>query len=258
MVSKLGLKLFPVVFDVFQFLLLVPSYSLALLNPLFPGVPELSVVIYQEYATLLLAREIVDEYAKGQSEWNEKRIHDRLQTLMKDALIIWPNFASEFPQSHYDEENDRVVAGEDLLSVDDFTDEAFQDPLRLIDEMESLASGGQASATPSDIAPDVSGMLNRDEFIRKVSVHAKTVRRYIRIGEIVPDAVIQVSAHRTNDYYLPQSVIRYAEKYGWQLIDEGNLLPAFIDMIERMTMSYSYKPMESLIKEHESQIYSHN
>ena len=46
MVPKLGLKLFPVVFDVFQSLLLVPSYSLALLNPLFPGVPELSVVIY--------------------------------------------------------------------------------------------------------------------------------------------------------------------------------------------------------------------
>jgi len=43
---------------------------------------------YQEYATLLLAREIVDEYTNGQSEWNEKRIHDRLQTLMKDALII--------------------------------------------------------------------------------------------------------------------------------------------------------------------------
>ena len=185
---------------------------------------------YQEYATLLLAREIVDEYANGQSEWNEKRIHDRLQTLMKDALIIWPNFASEFPQTH-------------TLSVDDFTDEAFQDPLKLIDEMESLTSGGQASTVPSDLAPDVSGMLSRGEFIRRVSVHAKTVRRYIRMGEIIPDAVIQVSAHHANDYYLPQSVIQYAERYGWQLIDEGNLLPAFIDMIEKMTMSYSYKPI---------------
>ncbi len=198
---------------------------------------------YQEYATLLLAREIVDEYANGQSEWNEKCIHDRLQTLMKDALIIWPNFASEFPRTHYDEENEREAAVEDSLSVDDFTDEAFQDPLRLIDEMESLTSGAQVSAVPSDTAPDVSGMISREEFIRKVSVHAKTVRRYIHMGEIIPDAVIQVSPHRSNDYYLPQSVIRYAKKYGWQLIDEGNLLPAFIDMIEKMTMSYSYKPI---------------
>lgn len=115
--------------------------------------------------------------------------------------------------------------------------------LKLIDEMESLASSGQASVAHSDTAPDVSGMLSREEFVRKVSVHAKTVRRYIRMGEIIPDAVIQVSPHRTNDYYLPQSVIKYAEKYGWKLIDEGNLLPTFIDLIEKMTMSYSYKPI---------------
>lgn len=110
---------------------------------------------YQEYATMLLAREIVNEYANGQSEWNEKRIHDRLKTLMKDALIIWPNFASEFSQTHHDEENEREVVVEDSLSVDDFTDEAFEDPLRLIDEMESLTSGGQASAVLSDTAPDI-------------------------------------------------------------------------------------------------------
>lgn len=198
---------------------------------------------YRKYASLLLAREIVEKYDQGQSEWNEKRIYDRLHTLMEDALIIWPSFANEFPQNHYDEGDTSTITIEDPLSVDDFSDEAFRDPLRLIDEMESLTSGGQESAAPSETAPDISGMLSRDEFIRKVSVHAKTVRRYIRIGEIVPDAVIQVSAHRTNDYYLPQSVIRYAEKYGWQLIDEGNLLPAFIDMIEKMTMSYSYKPI---------------
>lgn len=109
--------------------------------------------------------------------------------------------------------------------------------------MMTLTSGGQANAVSSDTAPDISGMLSREEFVRKVSVHTKTVRRYIRMGKIIPDAVIQVSSHCTNDYYLPQSVIRYAEKYGWQLIDEGNLLPAFIDMIEKMTMNYSYKPI---------------
>lgn len=198
---------------------------------------------YQEYATLLLAREIVDEYANGQSEWDEKRIHDRLQALMKDALIIWPNFASEFPQTHYDEENEREVAEEDSLSVDDFTDEAFQDPLRLIDEMESLTSGGPTSAVPSDTGQDVSGMLSQDEFIRKVSIHSETVLRYIREGKIVPDAIISVSENRTKKYYFPQSVIRYAQEFGWELIDENDLLPAFISMVEKMTMSYSYKPI---------------
>lgn len=198
---------------------------------------------YREYASLLLAREIVEEYDNGQSEWNEKRIRDRLHTLMEEALMIWPSFASEFPQDHHDERDASATTSEDSISVDDFTDEAFQDPLKLIDEMMTLTSGGQANAVSSDTAPDISGMLSREEFVRKVSVHTKTVRRYIRMGKIIPDAVIQVSSHCTNDYYLPQSVIRYAEKYGWQLIDEGNLLPAFIDMIEKMTMNYSYKPI---------------
>ena len=46
MVPKLELKLFPVVSSSFWPILLVPGYSPALINPLFPGVPELSVVIY--------------------------------------------------------------------------------------------------------------------------------------------------------------------------------------------------------------------
>lgn len=198
---------------------------------------------YQEYATLLLAREIVDEYADGQFEWNEKRIHDRLQTLMKDALKIWPSFASEFPQKQYNENKEKTAVEENSLSVDDFTDEAFRDPLRLIDEMESLTSGGREGEVPSDIGPDISGMLTQEEFIRKVSIHSETVLRYIREGKIVPDAVIAVSAQRVKNYYLPDSIIRYAREYGWQLIEEEDLLPAFVSMIEKMTMSYSYKPI---------------
>ena len=46
MVPKLELKLFPVVSGNSWSVLLVPSYSPALLNTLFPCVPELSVVIY--------------------------------------------------------------------------------------------------------------------------------------------------------------------------------------------------------------------
>ena len=199
---------------------------------------------YQEYATMLLAKEIVDEYTNGQSEWNEKRIYDRLQSLMKDALIIWPDFASEFPQTHYgDEENEEEATVEDSLSVDDFTDEAFQDPLRLIDEMEALVSGGQANVDSSDTVPDVSGMLTQDEFIRKVSIHSETVLRYIREGKIIPDFVIPVSEHRRKNYYSMESIIGYAQKYGWQFVDEGDLLPAFKSMVEKMTMSYSYRPV---------------
>lgn len=198
---------------------------------------------YRKYASLLLAREIVEKYDQGQSEWNEKRIYDRLHTLMEDALIIWPSFANEFPQNHYDEGDTSTITTEDPLSVDDFSDEAFRDPLRLIDEMESLTSGRQESAAPSETAPDISGMLSQDEFIRKVSIHSETVLRYIRDGKILPDATISVSENRTKNYYLPQSVIRYAQKFGWELIDENDLLSEFISMVEKMTMSYSYKPV---------------
>jgi len=137
----------------------------------------------------------------------------------------------------------REAAVEDSLSVDDFTDEAFQDPLRLIDEMKSLTSSSQASAAPFDTAQDISGMISQDEFIQKVSVYSKTVLRYIRDGKIVPDVIISVSENRVKNYYLPQSVIRYAQEFGWELIDENDLLPAFISMVEKMKMSYSYKPI---------------
>lgn len=40
-----------------------------------------------------------------------------------------------------------------------------------------------------------------------------------------------------------ESIIGYAQKYGWQFVDEGDLLPAFKSMVEKMTMSYSYKPV---------------
>lgn len=198
---------------------------------------------YRPYVTLQLVKEIVEAYDQGQTEWNEKRIRDRLQTLMKDALDIWPSFATELSGDCLNRGGEETVAQEDSVDIGEFSAEAFEDPLRLIDEMNSLSPSGQVHVTSSGTNADISNMLSQDEFIQKLSVHSETVMLYIRQGKIVPDAVIRVSEHRVKNYFLPQSVTKYAQEFGWQLIDEENILHTFTNMIEMMTMSYSYKPI---------------
>lgn len=198
---------------------------------------------YRPYITLHLVKEIVEAYDHGQTEWNEKRIYDRLWILMQDALAIWPNYADELPPDQLNRADEETIDQEDSVDIGEFSPEAFEDPLKLIDEMNSLSPSGQVHVTSSGTDADISNMLSQDEFIQKLSIHSETVMLYIRQRKIVPDAVIRVSEHRVKNYFLPQSVSRYAQEFGWQLIDEENILHTFTNMIEMMTMSYSYKPI---------------
>ena len=40
-----------------------------------------------------------------------------------------------------------------------------------------------------------------------------------------------------------ETLVAYAEQYGWELIDDSNRKDLFMDMIEKMTMDHSYKPV---------------
>ena len=87
------------------------------------------------------------------------------------------------------------------------------------------------------------GMVSQMEFVRRVDVQSETIERYVREGKIVPDMVVPMSDHRTFKYFKEETIQKYAEQYGWTIIDDSNRKDLFMEMIRQMDMSYSYKPV---------------
>ena len=70
---------------------------------------------------------------------------------------------------------------------------------------------------------EVQNMISQLEFVRMVDVQSETVERYIREGKIVPDLAVPISENRFFNYFREDTVKSYAEKYGWDLITQGNI-----------------------------------
>jgi len=90
---------------------------------------------------------------------------------------------------------------------------------------------------------EAAGMISQMEFVRRVDVQAETIERYAREGLLVPDLVVPMSEHRTFKYFREETLRKYAEQYGWTLIDDSNRKDLFLEMVRQMDMSYSYKPV---------------
>lgn len=90
---------------------------------------------------------------------------------------------------------------------------------------------------------EAEGMVSQMEFVRRVNVQAETIERYVREGKLVPDLTVPMSERRTFKYFKEESLEKYARQYGWTLIDDSNRKELFMDMIRKMDMSYSYKPV---------------
>ena len=90
---------------------------------------------------------------------------------------------------------------------------------------------------------EAEGMISQMEFVRRVDVQTETIERYVREGKLVPDLVVPMSEHRTFKYFKEETLEKYAQQYGWVLIDDSNRKDMFLDMIRQMDMSYSYKPV---------------
>ena len=90
---------------------------------------------------------------------------------------------------------------------------------------------------------EAAGMISQRELVRRVDAQSETVNRYIREGMLKPDLVVPVSERRSFLYFHEDTVQKYAEKFGWTLICDSNRKDLFMDMIRRMDMSYSYKPV---------------
>lgn len=87
------------------------------------------------------------------------------------------------------------------------------------------------------------GMISQMEFVRRVDVQTETIERYVREGKLIPDLIVPMSEQRTFKYFREETLQKYAEKYGWTLIDDSNRKDLFMEMIRQMDMSYSYKPV---------------
>ena len=90
---------------------------------------------------------------------------------------------------------------------------------------------------------EAAGMISQMEFVRRVDVQTETIERYVREGKLVPDLVVPMSEHRTFKYFKEESLEKYAQQYGWRLIDDSNRKDIFMQMVRQMDMSYSYKPV---------------
>ena len=90
---------------------------------------------------------------------------------------------------------------------------------------------------------EAAGMISQMEFVRRVDVQTETIERYVREGKLIPDLVVPMSEHRTFKYFKEETLEKYAQKYGWRLIDDSNRKDLFMEMIRQMDMSYSYKPV---------------
>ena len=90
---------------------------------------------------------------------------------------------------------------------------------------------------------EAAGMISQMEFVRRVDVQTETIERYVREGKLIPDLVVPMSEHRTFKYFREETLKKYAEDYGWTLIDDSNRKDLFMNMVHQMDMSYSYKPV---------------
>lgn len=90
---------------------------------------------------------------------------------------------------------------------------------------------------------EAAGMISQMEFVRRVDVQSETIERYVREGKLIPDLIVPMSEHRVFKYFKEESLERYAKEFGWTLIDDQNRKNLFMEMVEEMDMSYSYKPV---------------
>ena len=90
---------------------------------------------------------------------------------------------------------------------------------------------------------EVKDMISQMAFVRMVDVQLETIAKYIREGKIVADLVIPMGENKRFNYFKEETIKNYATEYKWELITPSNMKDKFMDMVEKMDMSYSYKPV---------------
>lgn len=192
---------------------------------------------YRKYTSLLTTGELVDAFDAGKCEWNENTIHSRAVALIKEAICIWPAFEVEATIQPTTSAVTATPVATVSISVDDLSGEAFDDPLKMLEEMDQMTNGNAQSSSTK-------GMYTQRELIQQLSVQkTQTIDEYIKKGKIVPDLVIDSPSGKKVNYYKKERVAEFAQKFGWTVITDENRLELFMDMVNKMLMDHSYKPL---------------
>ena len=86
-------------------------------------------------------------------------------------------------------------------------------------------------------------MISQMELVRQVDVQSETIDRYIKEGKIKGDLVVPFTQTRHFHYFTKDTIYTYVQKFGWTLITSQNIKGQFQKFVEKMDMSYSYKPV---------------
>ena len=69
----------------------------------------------------------------------------------------------------------------------------------------------------------------------------------------MPDLIVPMSEHRSFKYFKEETLQKYSEQYGWQLIDNSNRKNLFMEMVQQMDISYrlanSASEAEEMVRE---------
>ncbi|MBQ1925179.1 MAG: DEAD/DEAH box helicase [Proteobacteria bacterium] len=90
---------------------------------------------------------------------------------------------------------------------------------------------------------EAASMVSQMAFVRRVSVQSGTIENYIKQGKIKADLEIPMSDRKVFRYFKEETVQRYAKEFGWTLITKENRRELFWSMIQKMDMTFSYKPV---------------
>lgn len=90
---------------------------------------------------------------------------------------------------------------------------------------------------------EAANMISQMEFVRRVDVQAETIDRYIAENKLIPDLIVPISNRRVFRFFTEDTLTNAAAQFGWTIIDDNNRKDIFMDMVEKMDMSFSYKPI---------------
>lgn len=90
---------------------------------------------------------------------------------------------------------------------------------------------------------EAKGMISTLELTRRVSAQSETIEKYIREEKIKPDLKVPIGEKRFFNYFRPDRVAEFCKEFGWEQITSANRKIKFMEMAEKMQMSYSYKPV---------------
>lgn len=72
---------------------------------------------------------------------------------------------------------------------------------------------------------------------------AHTMELVSQAYKIIPDLVVDLSGTRKFRYFRKERAQEYSDRFGWTILTDDNRYELFIEMVEKMLMDHSYKPV---------------